>query len=140
MNICSVPGCGRYVEGTTKYCGTHGKMFRKLEEEKDKVEVKRQQIYEAPRLSRRSPERAAEERRYNERVRVWLRGKRCAVFPEKMATQCHHKKGRDGRLLLYEPYWLPVSAAGHKKIHDEPGWALDNGFRILRSISDPADL
>ncbi len=32
----------------------------------------------------------------------------------------HHVRGRVGRLLLWEPGWLPVSFVGHLFIHDHP--------------------
>ncbi len=65
----------------------------------------------------RTPERKEQERLYRDRVKEWLR------FPENRwcrvhlllldrrvpATQCHHYQGRRGMLLLYEPYWVPVS-------------------------------
>jgi hypothetical protein len=71
---------------------------------------------------------AAAKRIYRARVKVWLVGKRCAVFSRYPATQCHHRFGRIGRLLLWEPGWLPVSAAGHNEINSRPAWAIKLGF------------
>ena len=39
------------------------------------------------------------------------------------ATQCHHFQGRRGMLLLYEPFWIPVSWEGHRWIEDHRQWA-----------------
>lgn len=79
-------------------------------------------------IAKRSPKRAKEEREYNKEVKIWLVGKMCAVFPNRKATQCHHKRGRIGKLLLDKRYWLPVSDEGHRKIENNPDWARENGF------------
>ena len=81
----------------------------------------------------RSKKRAAQERKYRQRVKEWIEGKRCAVFPELRATQCHHQKGRIGDLLLNEDFWLPVSGAGHVFIHQYPKVAYEKGWSILRT-------
>lgn len=77
-------------------------------------------------LPSRTPDRAAQEQRYRERVAAWLRrpeNRWCRVHllltgVRVPATQCHHYQGRRGALLLYEPYWIPVSFEGHRWIDD----------------------
>jgi PD-(D/E)XK nuclease superfamily protein len=77
-------------------------------------------------LARRRPERLAQERLYHARVREWLRlpqNRWCRVYlllqdRREPATHCHHYQGRLGILLLYEPYWIPVSWEGHRWIED----------------------
>jgi hypothetical protein len=77
-------------------------------------------------VARRTPEQAEEERRYQARVKEWLRlpqNRWCRVYLLLLgrrvpATQCHHYQGRRGRLLLYEPFWIPVSWEGHRWIED----------------------
>lgn len=65
---------------------------------------------------------------YRKRVKEWLVGKQCVGcllasvaakndFIIRRATQCHHKHGRRGALLLYEPLWLPVCGPCHDWIH-----------------------
>lgn len=49
---------------------------------------------------------------------------------KKEVTEVHHKAGRVGKLLLYVPYWLPVSREGHRWIHDNPKEAYKAGFLI----------
>jgi hypothetical protein len=74
----------------------------------------------------RTRERAEEERRYQARVKEWLRlpeNRWCRVYlvlrgRRVRATQCHHYQGRRGMLLLYEPFWIPVSWEGHRLIED----------------------
>jgi hypothetical protein len=77
-------------------------------------------------VSRRTPERAAHERLYCGRVREWLRlpeNRWCRVYllltgQKVRATQCHHYQGRRGMLLLFEPFWVPVSFEGHRWIDE----------------------
>lgn len=66
---------------------------------------------------------AAAKRAYNARVKVWLEGKLCAVYRTIPATQCHHQRGRIGRLLMDERFWIPVSSAGHARIDSNREWA-----------------
>lgn len=54
---------------------------------------------------------------------------RCAVFPERKATEIHHTRGR-GRFLLDTSTWLAVSRAGHEKIEVERAWARERGFLV----------
>lgn len=122
---CKYEGCGRFhVNKVTLLCGTHERL--------EKQEVRREET--GNKIARRSDKRAEEETQYRKRVKVWLIGKRCAVFPEKKATECHHKRGRAGKWLLIEEHWLPVSHDGHDKINNNPEWALEMGFIIKRSI------
>jgi hypothetical protein len=77
-------------------------------------------------ISRHTPQRAAQERLYRDLVRQWLRlpeNQWCRVYLQLLgrrvpATQCHHYQGRRGMLLLYEPFWIPVSWEGHRWIDD----------------------
>jgi len=56
---------------------------------------------------------------------------RCAVYPEKRATEVHHKRGR-GKFLNDVSTWLAVSREGHERIEANPLWARDNGFSESR--------
>jgi hypothetical protein len=84
----------------------------------------------------RTPERAAQERLYYDRVKEWLRlpeNRWCRVYlllleQRVPATQCHHFQGRRGMLLLYEPFWIPVSWEGHRWIDDHRQQARDLGL------------
>lgn len=81
---------------------------------------------------------------YYQKKQAWIKGKRCAVYPELMAKDVHHMLGRDINcyaddwarenginLLMDERFWLPVSRKGHWWIGDndaaarEKGWVLD---------------
>lgn len=67
----------------------------------------------------------------------------CRVFPGKLATEVHHKKGRNGYadkwakdndipLLIDKRYFLPVSRDGHNKIEKNPDWAYALGYSQSR--------
>lgn len=85
------------------------------------------------RIRPRTVKRAAQERKYLIRVKVFLMlNKKCAVFPNQPSNQVHHKKGRIGDLLLDEKYWLAVSQDGHDKINNNSAWAEENGFTVSR--------
>ena len=69
-----------------------------------------------------SKSRASEQRSYRERVKVWIVGKECQarathIGQSAKATECHHTRGKRGRLLNYEPFWLPVCSGCHTWIH-----------------------
>ena len=68
-----------------------------------------------------------------QRVRVdYLRAHlTCEVCRLEPSTQVHHRKGR-GRLLSEAQWFLACCYLCHRKIHDQPAWAYQNGFLIKR--------
>jgi hypothetical protein len=44
------------------------------------------------------------------------------------AVEIHHTRGRIGRMLLAEEFWLGVSSEGHRWIHDHPALARESGL------------
>ena len=71
--------------------------------------------------------------------RLFIKGKKCVVFPEKDATEVHHQKGRATiELLLDKDFWLPVSRDGHIKIEMNPEWAKEQGFSFSRLAKETA--
>lgn len=78
-------------------------------------------------------------RAYNRRVKAWKKEhphcqvcldlRKVAKFPRIRATNdCHHVRGRVGKLLMDERYWLPVCRKHHDEIHRFPAWAKVNGY------------
>jgi hypothetical protein len=99
------------------------------------VEVKDKPRYK--KIRRRRPEREKEERKYSVKAKVFLMlNPRCGVFPELRSNQVHHKKGRSGKMLLEEKYFMAVSQAGHDWIRDNAAEALEKGYVIKRSTND----
>lgn len=56
----------------------------------------------------------------------------CAVYPNLLAVDIHHKKGTVGSLFLDERFFLPVSRLGHKWIEEHPEEAYKLGYSLLR--------
>jgi hypothetical protein len=86
------------------------------------------------RIKARTPQRAKDEAIYRKEVKAWLalpENQMChackplaespagaeylgsGAFHVQPATQCHHKFGRRGRLLLHKPFWIPVCSFCH---------------------------
>ena len=81
------------------------------------------------RIKARTPRRAKDEQLYRVEVKAWLMQlenfwcKACqplnkvmnpmATIQTQPASQCHHKFGRRGRLLLHKPFWVPVCESCH---------------------------
>lgn len=85
-----------------------------------------------PAAAKRPSRRAVETAIYRKEVKKWIAGKECqcngayhyvdrAVIPCNVvphpATECHHRFGRVGNLLLDQNGWLPVCHKAHLWIH-----------------------
>jgi uncharacterized Zn finger protein (UPF0148 family) len=57
----------------------------------------------------------------------------CIVCNTKDATDIHHMKGRENKLLLDINYWLPVCRGCHRKITDDSTWAIRMGYSYKRN-------
>lgn len=86
-------------------------------------------------ISRRTKQGAKDDRLYNELRKQFLEENPFCQCGQpgctKIATQCHHRKGR-GILLLVIKFFLAVCDSCHKKIESSPEWAKENGFSLLR--------
>jgi hypothetical protein len=142
--------CGKRTVGTTGLCHTHLRMLSKAEETDKRSLAKRKAAMEKPRKVYAKPKKVSDKRKveipiYSERRKIFLEGKKCAVFPNLEATEVHHRCGKRGFIdqwaydngitaFLDERYWLPVSNEGHIKIEADTVWAKDMGFSVVRSI------
>lgn len=90
-------------------------------------------------IRKRTSKRAAEEARYRKRSKQWLfpsdgafrfcEGHHERLLPPVIANQVHHKFGRRGRLLNYEPFWIAVCNDCQDWIHNrEPDKARELGL------------
>lgn len=70
---------------------------------------------------------AARKRKYNLRVKVWLAGKKCQCC-QNPSEHTHHSRGRIGRLLLDERFWIPLCSFHHAQVHASPAWAREQGL------------
>jgi len=125
---CAREGCEHefaQFNSLQKYCSPHCEFLVKQSKGPAK-QVKRSPI------NRMSNKRAIQERQYNKRVKIWKVGKMCAVYPYLPCVDNHHRKGREGDMLLNEKYWLPVSREGHNFINQFPDIARERGWIINR--------
>lgn len=77
-----------------------------------------------------SDKRRAQLKEYATERKSYLAAKpSCQVCHKRRAAEIHHTRGREGKLLLEKEFWLPVCWACHRKIHDNPRWARENGYR-----------
>lgn len=80
-------------------------------------------------LRKRSPSLSRSLRLYSSlRITFLARHATCAVFSGRRSTEIHHKFGRVGRLLCWEPGWVPVSKEGHEWIHNNIKTAMELGL------------
>lgn len=56
----------------------------------------------------------------------------CTQFVQ-YATDIHHIEGREGSLLNKIESWLPVCRQHHMQIHNNPKWAIENGYILKDS-------
>lgn len=85
-----------------------------------------------PGIKRNNKKRKKENAEYRKLVKKFLFENNICVVTGERATEVHHTQGRIGLLLLDVSKWLPVSARGHKWIHDNPKEALKKGFILSR--------
>ena len=82
-------------------------------------------------LRRTSKKRAAQIKVYSRLRREFIRTHLfCDVCKQHIATQIHHKDGREGKMLSDSTKWLTLCFWCHRKIHDEPKWAREQGYLI----------
>jgi hypothetical protein len=108
---------------------------KRLDERKRTALIARQTPRKA--IRRVSPAKAKRDKIYNARVKVWLKEPgnefcHCCMARNEAArpnpsSQCHHKFGRLGWLLMAEEYWIPCCSECH------PGW-IHNHPELAREI------
>lgn len=77
-----------------------------------------------------SLKRAAQLLEYDKGRRAYLREHPlCEVCKDRRSGEVHHQHGRQGKLLLEQKHFLAVCWTCHRKIHDEPKWAKEHGYR-----------
>ncbi len=152
IKTCAFESCEAIAEHV--YCATHAALMRKAERQGVKDAEKHQKKMELAKKGKTSinpisPKQLERMRQYSKDRALWLPGKKCAVFPEKNAVECHHRKGREGYadtwardngvwLLNDQRFWLAVSHEGHLKITNNSAWAEEQGFTIKRSKDEEA--
>ncbi len=55
---------------------------------------------------------------YSKRIKVWRKGRVCERCRKKARRiECHHFRGRIGRLLMYEHFWFALCRMCHRWVH-----------------------
>lgn len=152
MTTCTTPDCDNPVENRdTGLCASCGQAKRKQERQAKAAHDKRQRMIEQARVRKpKAPIRKISDKHrkeldaYMPERDKFLNGKRCAVYPEKKATEVHHMRGkgtgyfdawaaeRGITKLMDQRFWLSVSRDGHRRITDNSAWALENGYSLPR--------
>lgn len=85
-------------------------------------------------ISIRTVKRIAEEKLYSKKKKEYLtKHIRCEVPGCHMvAEELHHKKGRIGKLIYNEKYFMGVCIPHHRRIEDDPTWAKENKLSVSR--------
>jgi hypothetical protein len=71
---------------------------------------------------------------YKKIAKIFMtKNRKCQVKGCKKPAECiHHKAGRIGEKLLDQKNFLAVCMEHHRMIEDNPAWAKENGYSILR--------
>lgn len=93
-------------------------------------------------IRKEAPKRAKENRQYlKDRAEFLSRTENqfCRVYPWLEATTVHHGKGRIGKLLLDQRWWVPLSLPGHDWCELHPVEAKAIGISFDRLANDDED-
>lgn len=133
---CCVTGCYNLIENHDNgLCAKHNRDARKKSAPKTKARKTR-----IPKQSEEGKERMA--------VYMAIRELFLSDYPDclahsivhpepvgrrkELATEIHHKKGRNGDLLFDVRYWLPVCRSCHETITLQSEWAYNEGLSLSR--------
>jgi hypothetical protein len=85
-------------------------------------------------ISVKSVKRLAEEKLYLKKKKEYLTAHiRCEVKGcNRVSEDCHHKRGRVGKLLYDEKYFMAVCREHHTEIENHPELAIKNGYSLKR--------
>ena len=96
--------------------------LRKKKSSPKRSTITRWKSWLKPRTAKRAAEEAIYRRRVKERLAIEVPLCRAHVARNMgvvLATECHHRNGKRGKLLLYEPFWIFVCFGCHNWIHRE---------------------
>lgn len=98
---------------------------------------KRPKTQQKPRVRQRkaipavSKRRQAQNRKYMKaRDRFLKDHPYCGICEHNFSTQIHHKKHREGKLLLVEEFWIALCGTCHTWVHDQPERAREQGYLL----------
>jgi hypothetical protein len=105
-----------------------------IERQKQKLGLAVKEEKKKKPISIRSVKRAAEEKLYLKKKKEYLTAHiRCEVKGcNRVSEDVHHKKGRVGKLLYNEKYFMAVCRNHHTEIEINVDWAIKNGYSLKR--------
>jgi hypothetical protein len=105
-----------------------------IERQKQKLGLAVKEEKPVKRISIRSVKRMAEERLFAKKKKEYLTAHiRCEVKGcNRVSEDIHHKKGRVGKLLYDERFFLAVCRNHHTEIETNPDAAKQNGYSLSR--------
>jgi hypothetical protein len=105
-----------------------------IERQKQKLGLSVKEEKPVKRISIRSVKRMAEERLFAKKKKEYLTAHiRCEVKGcNRVSEDIHHKKGRIGKLLYDERFFLAVCRVHHTEIETNPDAAKQNGYSLSR--------
>lgn len=133
-----------HARGATTLCGHHNTLARKgvrmRQVQSEKMELQKATQREKSREKRPRIPKVSDKRQLQlivyDKLRIpWLRGKPCAVCGQP-ANQVHHMAGKEGELLNYVKWWLPVDGPCHTLITNDTVWAVANGYSLERNSQE----
>lgn len=81
-----------------------------------------------------SAKRAVELREYQKEKKLWLKEHRCCercgshTDTNHVVIDLHHVRGRVGKLLRAQHFWMPLCRQCHNWVHENPTPAREQGF------------
>lgn len=137
IGIC--PDCDNGIEVPliAGHCQSH---YWSRRREKNAHNIKPEKKVQKP-IARRSKKRTIEELQYNSDRIIFLAKPENQICPitKQQTTEVHHQKGRIGKLLLDQRFWIALSTEGHRQVELNPEWAKENGFSLSRLENDNED-
>lgn len=139
---CTEPECERPKEGNTDFCSSHNAIARKslrdsITATQKKDRQKAAQV-EKSREKRKKIAQVSDKRQlqlivYDKLKGPWLKDKICEVCQASPACDVHHRKGREGELLLKVEFWLAACRPCHTEITKNSAEAIANGYSLPRN-------
>lgn len=136
--LCTEPDCLNPKEGRTDRCASHNAAFRKMAKDVKKLQDKRDAALKKAKPPRTRVNKVSEKRKEQNAEYAILReaflkeNPKCACCGDP-SQHVHHRAGRQNDMLLEKQYFMAVCDGCHREIHDNPEWARQQGYMILRT-------
>ena len=79
-------------------------------------------------MKRISNKKAKDLAEYTKEKQVWIKAHPVCERCGDQSTDLHHSRGRIGRLLRAEVFWMPLCRYCHTWVHENPKDAREHGY------------